>query len=131
MDMVEYTDAELEYIQETSEALQMFVLGAEEVLSGLDYDSAFRFVLGITQTAQEHIATILNEVAHGKGSEEQLRLVITHLAPACLLFTQTLYASIDSEVLLDRSKFIDALTARATITAGIALNQYRGGKHAH
>jgi len=129
--MVEYTDAEIEYITETSETLQGFVLGAEEVLSDMDYDSAFKFVLGVTQTAQEHISTILNDVAHGKGSDEQLRLVVTHLAPACLLFTQTIYSAIDANVLIDRSKFIDALTERATKTAEMALNQLEGSKHAH
>jgi hypothetical protein len=129
--MEEYTDAELEYITETSETLQRFALGAEEVLSGLDYDSAFRFVLGVSQTAQEHISNILNDVAHGKGSEEQIRLAVTHLAPACLILTQVLYASLDSRVLIDRSKFVDALSERATATAEMALNQLEGKTHAH
>ena len=131
MDMVEYSDAELEYIQETSEALQMFVLGAEEVLSGLDYDSAFRFVIGVSQTAQEHISTILNDVAHGKGTDEQIRLIVTHLAPACLLLTQALYSSLDADVLIDRSKFIDAITRRTVETSKMALHQFGGSKHAH
>ena len=129
--MREYTEAELDYIRETSETLQKFVLGADEILSDMDYDNAFRFVLGISQTAQEHIATILNEVVHGKGSDEQLRCVIAHLAPACLLFTQTLYSALDSTVLVNRASFIDELARRATKTADMALQQLGENKDAH
>jgi hypothetical protein len=85
----------------------------------------------VSQTAQEHISNILNDVAHGKGSEEQIRLAVTHLAPACLILTQVLYASLDSRVLIDRSKFVDALSERATATAEMALNQLEGKTHAH
>jgi hypothetical protein len=129
--MTKYTDEEIEYIMETSETMQKFVLGAEGILSEMDYDTAFRFVLGITQTSQEHISTILNDVVHGKGSDEQLRVIIAHLAPACLLITQTLYSALDRDVLIDKSLFIDELAKRATATAKMALTTLDGEKHAH
>ena len=129
--MTKYTDEEIADLMKTAGVLQKFVLGAEGILSEMDYDTAFRFVLGIAQTSQEHISTILNDVVHGKGSDEQLRQIIAQLAPACLVLTQTLYSAIDGNVLLDKSLFIDELAKRATITANMAFNSVDGGEHAH
>lgn len=128
---MDYTKAEMEYINETAETLQMFALGAKDVLSEMDYETAFRFVVGVNQTAQEHVSNILNDVAQGKGSEEQIRTVVTQLAPACLLFTQTIYSALDSSVLIDRSMFVDALSERAGTTAEMASKHLGGMKHAH
>jgi hypothetical protein len=115
--MVEYTDTEIKDILEKSEVMQQFILGAQEILSDMDYNTAFKFILGITQTAQEHIANTLIEIADGRGTEEQLRRVITHLAPACLILTQMLYSALDNTVLIDRSRFVDEVARRATETA--------------
>jgi hypothetical protein len=97
--------------------MQQFILGAQEILSDMDYNTAFKFIVGITQTAQEHIANTLIEIADGRGTEEQLRRVITHLAPACLILTQMLYSALDNTVLIDRSRFVDEVARRATETA--------------
>jgi len=126
-----YTETEWDYIRETSETIQKFVLGAGEILDDMDYDSAFKFILGVTQTAQDHIATTLNEVAQGKGTEEDIRLLVTHLAPAVLLNIQLLYSAIDRKVLVDRSKFIDEVTRRSAETVNLALNQLGGKRNAH
>jgi hypothetical protein len=115
--MVEYTDKEIKDILEKSEVMQRFILGAHDILSDMDYNTAFKFILGITQTAQEHIANTLIEIADGRGTEEQLRRVITHLAPACLILTQMLYSALDNTVLIDRSRFVDEVARRATETA--------------
>jgi hypothetical protein len=115
--MVEYTDTEIKDILEKSEVMQQFILGAQEILSDMDYNTAFKFIVGITQTAQEHIANTLIEIADGRGTEEQLRRVITHLAPACLILTQMLYSALDNTVLIDRSRFVDEVARRATETA--------------
>jgi len=124
--MIEYTDSEIKDILEKSEVMQRFILGAQEILSDMDYNTAFKFILGITQTAQEHIANTLMEVAEGKGTEEQLRRVLTHLAPACLILTQMLYSALDSTVLIDRSRFVDEVTRRATETTDMAIIQLGG-----
>jgi hypothetical protein len=124
--MVEYTDNEIKDILEKSEVMQRFVLEAENILSDMDYDTAFKFILGITQTAQEHIANTLIEIADGRGTDEQVRRVVTHLAPACLILTQMLYSALDIKVLIDRSRFVDEVTRRATETADIAIRQLGG-----
>ena len=124
--MIEYTDSEIKDILEKSEVMQRFILGAHDILSDMDYNTAFKFILGITQTAQEHIANTLIEIADGRGTEEQLRRVITHVAPACLILTQTLYSALDSSVLIDRSRFVDEVARRATETADAAIIKLGG-----